>query len=549
MANHLIPAIAESIQKNWDSPALSDFKGVTYTFRQVAEEIARLQIIFSAAGVKQGDKVALCAKNSAAWAITFLAGLHYGAVVVPILHEFNPESVEMLVAHSEAKLLFTEKAISDKLDAAKMPALEAAVLIPDYTIAFGKNSKVAETVGELDKIFAEHYPDGLDRNALNTRIPDPMSLALINYTSGSTGNPKGVMISYDNLWGNVKFGLDMIPFLYPGDGMLSMLPLAHMYGLVFEFIFPLCKGCHVTFLGRVPSPRVVLEAFSEVKPKLVITVPLVIEKIIKTSVMPILNLPVMKVLTYIPGLRNIIFRNIRQKLIHAFGGQLQELILGGAALNEEVEKLLRKIRFPFTVGYGMTECAPLLTYEWWQTARPHSCGRMVAGMEAKVLSPDPQNVPGILHVRGRNVMQGYYKNPEATAEALTSDGWLDTGDICTMDADGYIYLRGRNKNMILGPSGQNIYPEEIEAKLNDLPLVAESIVLDREGRIIGIVHPDYEAGRKQGLTDGQTEEKVMQNLAVLNRQVPAYSKVSALEILKEEFQKTPKHSIRRFLYK
>ena len=328
-----------------------------------------------------------------------------------------------------------------------------------------------------------------------------------------------------------------------------MLPLAHMYGLVFEFIFPLCKGCHVTFLGRVPSPRVVLEAFSEVKPKLVITVPLVIEKIIKTSVMPILNLPVMKVLTYIPGLRNIIFRNIRQKLIHAFGGQLQELILGGAALNEEVEKLLRKIRFPFTVGYGMTECAPLLTYEWWQTARPHSCGRMVAGMEAKVLSPDPQNVPGILHVRGRNVMQGYYKNPEATAEALTSDGWLDTGDICTMDADGYIYLRGRNKNMILGPSGQNIYPEEIEAKLNDLPLVAESIVLDREGRIIGIVHPDYEAGRKQGLTDEQTEEKVMQNLAVLNRQVPAYSKVSALEILKEEFQKTPKHSIRRFLYK
>ena len=548
MANHLIPAIAESIQKNWDSPALSDFKGVTYTFRQVAEEIARLQIIFSAAGVKQGDKVALCAKNSAAWAITFLAGLHYGAVVVPILHEFNPESVEMLVAHSEAKLLFTEKAISDKLDAAKMPALEAAVLIPDYTIAFGKNSKVAETVGELDKIFAEHYPDGLDRNALNTRIPDPMSLALINYTSGSTGNPKGVMISYDNLWGNVKFGLDMIPFLYPGDGMLSMLPLAHMYGLVFEFIFPLCKGCHVTLLGRVPSPRVVLEAFSEVKPKLVITVPLVIEKIIKTSVMPILNLPVMKVLTYIPGLRNIIFRNIRQKLIHAFGGQLQELILGGAALNEEVEKLLRKIRFPFTVGYGMTECAPLISHTPWRSFIPGSCGRTLPNMESKIISDDPKNKPGEICVRGQDRMKGYYKAPDITEATIDTEGWLHTGDMGTISDDGTIFIKGRYKTMILSASGQNIYPEEIESKLNNMPYVSESLVVERGKGLTAIVYPDYERMDADGLDMSALIEVMERNRNDLNHLVAPYERVDHVQLIPHEFEKTPKKSIKRYLY-
>lgn len=549
MTNSLIEAIKSSITANWDSPALADFKGKTYTYGQLARRIAEIHILYHAAGVKPGDRIALCAKNSAEWAATFLAGVTYGAVVVPLLHEFHPDNIVHLVAHSESKLLFTEQSIADNLDVERMPALEGIVILGSLETPLARNAKLADAPAEMDYIFNALYPDGF--SAANLKYADPAmdDLALINYTSGSTGNSKGVMLSYKNLWSNIDFALRKIPFLHRGDGMLSMLPLAHMYGLAFEFLFPLCSGCHITFLGRVPSPKVVLDAFAEVKPQLVITVPLVIEKIVRTRVFPELKKGLPKVLSAIPGLRQVVYSKVRKQLLGAFGGELKELILGGAALTADVEEFLRKIKFPFTIGYGMTECAPLVTYEWWATQRPHSCGRIVDGMEAKIESPDPENVPGVLFVKGDNVMQGYFKNPEATAEALSDDGWLNTGDICTMDSDGYLYIRGREKNMILGPSGQNIYPEEIEVVLNDLPLVGESIVVDRNGKLVALVHPDYEEARKQGLTEAQADQQVRALLPELNRQLPSFARVSEFEIRPDEFEKTPKHSIRRFIYK
>lgn len=546
--NQLLQTLQRSIIDNNRLPALSDFNGSTVTYGALANKIARIHTMLAAAGIKAGDKVALCARNSAEWAVTFLGALTYGAVVVPILHEFHPDNVEHLVNHSEAKILFSERQIADNLDTERMPGLTALLLIPGYEPVICRNDRLAQLIENFDEAFSRIYPSW---SAADLRFADPApdTVALINYTSGSTGNSKGVMLTYRNLWSNVHFAIGNIPFLHPGDGMLSMLPLAHMYGLVFEFLFPLTLGCHITFLGRIPSPQIVLKAFSQVKPKLVITVPLVIEKIIKGKVFPVLRKPAVRLLTAIPGVRNLIYSRIRKQLLDAFGGQLEELILGGAALSSEVENLLRSIRFPFTVGYGMTECAPLLTYCYWSDQRPHSCGKMVDGMEARIASKDAANVPGVLFVRGDNVMKGYYKNPEATAEALDNKGWLNTGDVCTIDADGYVYIRGRDKSMILGPSGQNIYPEEIEVKLNNLPLVGESIAVDRDGRIVALVHPDYDQGRKFGLTEAETEKKVMANLPVLNKMLPAYSRVSAFEIHRDEFEKTPKHSIRRFIYK
>lgn len=549
MANGLIEAIETSIRTNWQLPALSDFNGVTLHFSDVARRIAEMHLLFKAVGLKKGDKVALCARNSASWATAFLGALTYGAVVVPLLHEFKPDTIEHLVTHSGARILFSEKAIFENLDVDRIAGVEGVVLLPEFELALCRNEKIAAHIGDRDAMFAKAYPGGFSQVDVKYPIPDEHSLALINYTSGSTGNSKGVMLSYLNLWSNIRFGLANIPFLHPGDGMLSMLPLAHMYGLVFEFLFPFCRGCHITFLGRVPSPAIVLKAFSEVRPQLVITVPLVIEKIVKGKVFPKLHTPLMKVLLAIPGLRNIIYSKVRRQLLDAFGGNLKQLIIGGAALSSEVEALLRRIKFPFTIGYGMTECAPLVTYEWWATQRPHSCGRLCDGMQARVDSPDPTRVPGVLFVKGDNVMEGYFKNPEATAAALDKDGWLNTGDICTIDSDGYVYLRGRDKNMILTSSGQNVYPEEIEVILNNMPFVAESVVVDRGGRIVALVYPDYEAGRKLGFDEIDTEQRVLDNLPALNKQLPAYSQVSAIEIHHDEFEKTPKHSIRRFLYK
>lgn len=549
MNDRLIRAISESLAANWSRDALTDFHGNTLTYGEVAARVARFHILYKAIGLKPGDRVALCARNSAEWAVTFLGALTYGAVVVPLLHEFQPGNIVHLVTHAEARLLFTERSIADNLDMDRMPGVDGVLLLGDLEVVSDRGDKIKSAVDALDTMFTRLYPEGYKAEDIRYHEPVSDELALINYTSGSTGNSKGVMITYGNLWGNIGFALGQIEFLHPGDGMLSMLPLAHMYGLVFEFLFPFCLGCHITFLGRVPSPKIVMEAFAQVQPKLVITVPLVIEKIVKGKVFPALQKPMMRALLAIPGLRSIVYRKVRQQLLMAFGGRLEQLILGGAAMSSDVEEFLRKIKFPFTIGYGMTECAPLVTYEWWATSRPHSCGRLVEGMEAKVDSPDPETVPGVLHVRGANVMKGYFKNDKATKEALSADGWLNTGDICTIDRDGYVFLRGRNKNMILSSSGQNIYPEEIEVQLNNLPLVGESVVVDRNGKIVALVHPDYDAGRNLGLSEAQTEQRVMDNLPALNKMLPAYSRVNAIEIHPDEFEKTPKHSIRRFLYK
>lgn len=549
MKNLLIQAIADSIKGNSTLPALSDFGGQTLTFRQLGRKIAEIHILYKAIGLRQGDKVALCAKNSASWAVTFLATMTYGAVPVPLLHEFHPDQIVHLTVHSEARLLFTEMSIADNIDTERLAGVEAVMLLDSYTPVFSRVPELEPLVRKLPEAFARIYPEGFTPEDIRYADPAMNSLALINYTSGSSGNPKGVMLSYRNIWSNVSFGLANIDFLHPGDNMLSMLPLAHMYGLVFELLFPLCRGCHITFLGRVPSPKVLLQAFAATRPKLVITVPLVIEKIVKSRILPRLSTPAMRLLLAIPGIRGMIYSKVRDQLIQALGGNLRQLILGGAALSDEVEALLRKIRFPFTIGYGMTECAPLITYEWWETQRPHSCGRLCHGMEARILSDDYHNTPGVLFVKGDNVMMGYYKNPESTEEALCPDGWLRTGDVCTMDNDGYLYIRGRDKNMILSSSGQNIYPEEIEAKLNNLPLVAESVVVERDGRIVALVHPAYDLGRQEGLTDTQTEQRVTALLPQLNKLLPTYSRVSTLELHRDEFEKTPKHSIRRFIYK
>lgn len=549
MKNLLIQAIADSIKGNSTLPALSDFGGQTLTFRQLGRKIAEIHILYKAIGLRQGDKVALCAKNSASWAVTFLATMTYGAVPVPLLHEFHPDQIVHLTVHSEARLLFTEMSIADNIDTERLAGVEAVMLLDSYTPVFSRVPELEPLVRKLPEAFARIYPEGFTPEDIRYADLAMNSLALINYTSGSSGNPKGVMLSYRNIWSNVSFGLANIDFLHPGDNMLSMLPLAHMYGLVFELLFPLCRGCHITFLGRVPSPKVLLQAFAATRPKLVITVPLVIEKIVKSRILPRLSTPAMRLLLAIPGIRGMIYSKVRDQLIQALGGNLRQLILGGAALSDEVEALLRKIRFPFTIGYGMTECAPLITYEWWETQRPHSCGRLCHGMEARILSDDYHNTPGVLFVKGDNVMMGYYKNPESTEEALCPDGWLRTGDVCTMDNDGYLYIRGRDKNMILSSSGQNIYPEEIEAKLNNLPLVAESVVVERDGRIVALVHPAYDLGRQEGLTDTQTEQRVTALLPQLNKLLPAYSRVSTLELHRDEFEKTPKHSIRRFIYK
>ena len=549
MKDRLIETISKSIAANWNRDALSDFHGKTFTYGELAARIARFHILYRAAGLKPGDRVAICARNSAEWAATFLGALTYGAVVVPLLHEFQPGNIVHLVTHSEARLLFTERSIADNLDMERMPDVEGVLLLGDLEVVADRDGKLQSAVDALDSMFTKLYPEGYKAEDIRYATPLSSDLALINYTSGSTGNSKGVMITYGNLWGNIGFALGQIDFLHPGDGMLSMLPLAHMYGLVFEFLFPLCKGCHITFLGRVPSPKVLLEAFAQVRPQLVITVPLVIEKIVRGKVFPILKKPVVKFLISIPGIRQLIYSRIRKQLVNALGGNLRQLILGGAPLTADVEEFLRKIKFPFTIGYGMTECAPLVTYEWWSTQRPHSCGRVVDGMQVRIDSPDPANVPGVLYLKGPNVMKGYFKNEEATREALSDDGWLNTGDICTMDSDGYLYIRGREKNMILGPSGQNIYPEEVEIVLNDLPLVGESIVVDRGGKLVALVHPDYEAARKLGLTEAQADEKVSALLPQLNKSLPSYARVSEIEIHHDEFEKTPKHSIRRFIYR
>ncbi len=548
MEHSIIKYIETSIRENWEELALTDFNGVSFQYRTIARKIAKLHIVYETVGLQKGDKIAICGRNSAQWAIAFLASLTYGAVPVPILHDFKPDTIHHLVNHSDAKLLFTDNSIWENLNPDTMENLLGSIHISDYGLLFYRSDKLKYARLHLNELFGKKYPERFTPDDVIYAEAEPDSLALINYTSGSTGFSKGVMIPYRAITSNITYAIEHLTFLKRGDGMVCMLPLAHMYGLVIEMIHPLVKGCHIYFLTKLPSPKVIMDAFATVHPKLIVSVPLILEKIIKTKVFPLLEKPLMKLMMKVPGLDDKLLSKIKSKLQETFGGQLQEFIIGGAALNKDVETFLRKIKFPFTVGYGMTECAPLISYAPWTENQQGSCGKIVDRMEAKINSDAPASNAGELLVRGDNVMLGYYKNPEATSAAFTDDGWLRTGDLCTLDNNGFLYIRGRSKNMILGPSGQNIYPEEIEQQLNNMPYVSESLIVEENNRLVALIYPDIENGQKQGLSFIDLTKLMKDNITTLNKDLPSFSQIESVKVLQEEFEKTPKRSIKRYLY-
>lgn len=547
MKESFIAFIENSIKNNWDLNALTDYDGATLQYRDVARKIEKVHILLEESGVKKGDKIAICGRNSSHWGVTFLAVLTYGAVAVPILHEFKSDNVHHIVNHSEAKLLFVGDVVWENLNEKAMPLIEGVVLMNDYSLLISRSKKLTLAREHLNELFGKKYPKNFRVNHINYHKDKPEELAIINYTSGTTSFSKGVMLPYRSLWSNTQFGFDVLE-LQPGDKTISILPMAHMYGMSFEFLYEFAVGAHVFFLTRMPSPKVIFKAFSEIKPKIVVSVPLIIEKVIKKSVMPKLETPTMKLLLKLPLISDKIKTAVKEKVCEAFGGEFLQIIIGGAALNKEVEEFLRMIDIPFTVGYGMTECGPIICYEDWSRFKLGSCGKAAPRMEVKVLSPDPENVPGEIVCRGPNVMLGYYKNKEATKEVVDKDGWLHTGDLALMDAEGNVTIRGRSKNMLLSSNGQNIYPEEIEDKLNNLPFVAESIVVQQGDILVALIYPDVEDMFAHGLSNSDVEEKMEENRVVLNEMLPAYSKIAKVKVYPEEFEKTPKKSIKRFLY-
>lgn len=541
--------LKDSIVRNWDNMALSDLGGINYQYKDVALLMAKLHIIFDAAGLRPGDKVAICGKNSSDWAVIFLSCLTAGVIAVPILHEFKADMVHHLINHSGSRLLFVDAAIWENLDEKVMPDLVGAIYISELGMPLSRSERLTDTRNNLNEYFGRKYPYSFDKKDVDFYEDKPDELAVISYTSGSTGMSKGVMLPYVSFWSNVRFCLDNLDFLKPGQGVVNMLPLAHLYGLTIDMIHPFCKGCHLHFLTRLPSPKVILKAFADVRPTLIITVPLILEKIIRNNVFPLLDKPVMKLLLKVPFLDDRLLAKIKENLLAAFGGNLKEIIVGGAPLNPDVEKFLYRIGFPVTVGYGMTECGPLISYASSSISKPRSVGRIVDRMEVRIDSPDPLTVPGNILVRGENLMKGYYKNDKATREVFPDDsGWMNTGDMGIIDEEGHIFIMGRSKTMILGPSGQNIYPEEIEQKLNILPYVSESLIIDDGGSLVALIHPDFEAANDQHLDDAAIESIMDDNLETLNAMLPAYSKVKRYKIMDVEFEKTPKRSIKRFLY-
>lgn len=542
--------IEQNIIRNWDLDALTDFKGSTLQTHDVARKIEKLHIMFENSGVEKGDKIALCGRNSSNWAVAFLATLTYGAVAVPILHEFTAEQIHNIVNHSEAKLLFSGDVVSTIIDSTKMPGLEGIIYIPDYSLLLSRTDKLTYAREHLNEIFGKKYPKYFRKEHVHYyKEQSPDELALINYTSGTTGFSKGVMIPYRALWGNYDFAEHVLgDKIKRGDNTISILPMAHMYGMAFEFIFEFLHGCHVFYLTRVPSPAIIAQAFSEIKPTIIIAVPLVIEKIIRKKVFPLINNNRMKLLLNMPIINKKVNKKIREQVVNAFGGKFYEIIIGGAAFNQEVESFLRKIEFPYTVGYGTTECAPIICYADYNEFVPGSCGRAVIHMEVKIDSPDPQNIPGEILCKGMNVMLGYYKNEEATRQTIDEDGWYHTGDLGTMDSEGNVFIKGRSKNMLLGSNGQNIYPEEIEDKLNSMIMVNESLIIQQKDKLIGLIHPDYEESKSMGLTNDDLENIMEQNRITLNEELPAYCKISSIRLQEEEFEKTPKKSIKRYLY-
>ena len=543
--------IEKSVIENWDLDALTDYKGVTLQYKDVARKIEKLHIMFENSGVERGDKIAICGRNSANWAVAFLATLTYGAVAVPVLHEFTPDQIYNVVNHSEAKLLFVGDVVAKSIDATKMPNLEGVIYIPDYSLLVSRTDKLTYAREHLNELFGKRYPKAFRPNHVNYyKEENPDELALINYTRGTTGFSKGVMLPYRALWGNLDFTLNKIGVHVPrGANTVSMLPMAHMYGMSFEFIFEFCHGCHIFFLTRVPSPAVIAQAFKDIKPAIIIAVPLVIEKIIRKNIFPKIQNHKMRLLMNMPVISKKVKQRICEEVYAAFGGNLYEVVVGGAPFNQEVEAFLKSIDFPITVGYGATECAPIITYTDWSEFVPTSCGKAVMHMEVKIDSPDPQNVPGEILARGTNTMLGYYKNEQATSLALDREGWYHTGDLALMDEDGYVFIKGRSKNMLLGANGQNIYPEEIEDKLNSMTLVVESLVIQNGDKLAALIYPDYDEAKNLGFSKEDLQHVMEQNLIELNQMIPSYSKVSSLRLQDEEFEKTPKKSIKRYLYK
>jgi long-chain acyl-CoA synthetase len=528
--------------------ALTDYKGATLQYKDLARKIEKLHILLAESGISPGDKVALCGRNSSHWGVAFLAILTYGAVAVPILHEFKADNIHNIVNHSEARILFVGDVVWEALNEAAMPNLEGIILMTDFTLQVCRSERLEYAREHLNELFGKKFPKNFRKEHIAYRRDKPEELAIINYTSGTTSFSKGVMIPYRALWSNTQFAFEVLN-LKTGSRVISILPMAHMYGLAFEFIYEICAGCHIFFLTRMPSPKIIFQAFSDVKPNIVISVPLIIEKIIKKNVLPTLETLKMKLLLKVPVINDKIKETVREHMVQAFGGNFYEVIIGGAAFNQDVEKLLRSIDFPYTVGYGMTECAPIICYEDWKYFKPGSCGKAAPRMEVRIDSEDPEHIVGEILTRGDNVMLGYYKNPEATAQVIDSEGWLHTGDLGIMDKEGNVTIKGRSKNMLLGPSGQNIYPEEIEEKLSNMPYVCENIIIQQsDNKLAALIYPDFEEAYANGLTQADIEKVMETNRIAINAELPAYSQIARVKIYPEEFEKTPKKSIKRFLY-
>ena len=538
----------KSIRKNWDRPAISNYQGVTLHYRDLARRIAKLHIMFEECGLQKGDKVAICSRNQANWVVSFLAAMTYGAVPVPLMHEFKPSNINHLVNHSEAKILFVDEVIWEGLSEIDMSDLQAIIQVNTFKLLYAANEKITDSREHLNELFGKHYPMEFTPESLNYYEDSADELAIINYTSGTSGFSKGVMIPYRAVRSNLEFAETVLPQINNTSRVVSMLPCAHMYGLMFEVLYQLTRGCHVFFLSRLPSPKIIMQALAEVKPTLVIAVPLIIEKIYKSKVKPVIENAGIKFALKLPLLDQFIMNKIKTELVNAFGGEFYEVIIGGAAFNKEVEAFFKKMEFPFTVGYGMTECAPIITYDDYKTAKLYSCGKIVPNMEMKIDSTDPQNIPGELLVKGANVFLGYYKNEEATREVLDKDGWLHTGDMGIIDADGYLFLRGRSKCMILGPSGQNIYPEEVEAVLDTRPYVLESLVIEDNGGLTALIYPDFDTAAKEGMDQATFIKYIEDTLPEVNKELPNYAKLKKIEVMSEAFERTPKKSIKRYLY-
>lgn len=538
---------ANSLRENWVHSALTDYKGVSYTYGDVACKIAKLHLFYKMSGIKPGDHIALCGRNSSHWGISFLSIITYGAVAVPILHDFKADNVHHIVNDSDSRMFFVSDSNRSQLNFDEMPNIEAIIRIEDFSLLLNRDEKVGKAFADCDAEYEKMYPNGFTANDINYYEDSPEELAIINYTSGTSGFSKGVLIPYRALYNNMLFAKEVL-CMKPGMTMLSILPMAHMYGMAFEFLYQFSRGVQIFFLTRTPSPRIIFDAFGKVKPSLVVAVPLVIEKIIRKSVLPKLQEPLMKFAINIPIVKNIIYGKIRKRMIKSFGGNVFEIIIGGAAFSPDIDALLHNMKFPYTVGYGATECAPIICYSDWREAKVGSCGRPALNMEVKILSNDPEKNPGEIIVRGPNVMLGYYKNEEATAQALDSDGWYHTGDLGVIDSDGFVFIKGRCKNMLLAANGQNIYPEEIEARLNELPFVGESLVIQEGEKFVGLVYPDPDAVKAEGLDEAGVVAKMEEVRKMLNQQIPSYEHLSSIRIMNEEFEKTPKKSIKRYLY-